>query len=260
MFLYFLGSGGSMIVGFQGKGHPEAGVSSRANGLELGQGFCLCEDWNVIDGSDVGTGEFVVGSTRSGCNGDTAGLGINLGEKHSLHQFISHEIESKVLTFALHLDGDFLFFEEGVGLGGEFGSGGGVGISRQVMAVQNAFHVHHIGGNVVARQIGHAFIKASMVGYLDALGVVIKPKQVLGGVGQEAKESSLGGMGFVLGGTTTWGSNPDTAAEGFGVGQIILLVVQKFAGRLASGVGLGIVTGILDPQDMFEGTGPEFDI
>ena len=62
----------------------------------------------------------------------------------------------------------------------EGGNGCVVGLSRNGITMLGALEVDNIGRNIGGRKVIHAFIKVDMFGSLDAVGLRIVPKDVLG--------------------------------------------------------------------------------
>ena len=62
----------------------------------------------------------------------------------------------------------------------EGGNRGVVGLSRDGCTVLGALEMDNIGRNIGWGEVIHAFIKADMFGSLDAVGLRIVPKDVLG--------------------------------------------------------------------------------
>ena len=82
--------------------------------------------------------------------------------------------------------------------------------------------MNNIGRNSIKWKIVHSFIETGMLGSLDTIGLRIVPDNVLGGIGEKAKEETLASIGTELGTPSTWRPNPNSTPKRSKRSKVIL--------------------------------------
>jgi hypothetical protein len=87
-------------------------------------------------------------------------------------------------------------------------------LSRDGVVMAKAMEMLDVERGICGGKIVHAFVKTSMVRYLDALGQGVKPKNVFQGVWEMTKENTFARMGLKAARAATGRTDPDTGTEG----------------------------------------------